>query len=102
VEGAGRLSTATHEENERASDMVLLVRQVTFDEVANHLQTSHGSEFEIIHDSLQFRRVCARWVPKQLATLHEQTPWDISQQYLDRYGKERENTAVGICCADHP
>ncbi|PNF22874.1 hypothetical protein B7P43_G14964, partial [Cryptotermes secundus] len=69
-EGAGRPSTATNEDNiERARDMVLLDRQVTIDEVANRLQISHGSAYEIIHNRLGFHKVCARWVPKQLTVL---------------------------------
>jgi hypothetical protein len=50
-EGAGCLSMATNEGNiEHAYDMVLLGRQVTIDYVANHLQISHGSAYEIIHN----------------------------------------------------
>lgn len=88
-EGAGRPSTATTDDNiERVRDMVLLDRRVTIDEVANRLQISHGSAYEIIHNRLGFHKVCARWVPKQLTMLHKQTRLDICQQNLDRYGNE--------------
>jgi hypothetical protein len=40
--------------------MVLLDRQLTIDEAANHLQISHGSAYEIIHNRLGFHKVCAR------------------------------------------
>jgi hypothetical protein len=70
--------------------MVLLDRQVTIDEVANRLQISHGSAYEIIHNRLGFHKVCARWVPKQLTVLHKQMRLDICQQHLDRYGNERD------------
>jgi hypothetical protein len=43
-----------------------LDRRVTIDEVADHLQISHGSAYEIIHNRLGFHKVCARWGPKQL------------------------------------
>jgi response regulator of citrate/malate metabolism len=60
-EGAGRLSTATTDNNiERVCDMVLLDRRLTIDEVANHLQISHGSAYKIIHNRLGFHKVCAR------------------------------------------
>ncbi|PNF23181.1 hypothetical protein B7P43_G02737 [Cryptotermes secundus] len=72
-EGARQPSTATNEDNiEHARDMVLLDRRVTIDEVANHLQISHGSAYEIIHNRLGFHKVCARWVPKELTVLHKQ------------------------------
>jgi hypothetical protein len=49
-EGTGRLSTVTNGNNERVCDMVLLHRRLTTDEVANHLQISHGSAYDIIHN----------------------------------------------------
>ena len=52
-EGAGRPSTATSENIERVCDVVLL-RRMTIDEVANCLQISHGSAYEIIHNRLGF------------------------------------------------
>jgi hypothetical protein len=55
-EGAGHLSMATTDDNiERMLD-----RRLTIDEVANRLQISHGSAYEIIHNRLGFHKVCAR------------------------------------------
>jgi hypothetical protein len=45
-EEAGRPSTATNDDIERVRDVV--VRRMTIDELANRLQTSHGSAYEII------------------------------------------------------
>ena len=88
-EGAGRSSTATTDDSiERVGDMVLLDRWLTIDEVANRLQISHGSAYEIIHNRLGFHKVCARWVPKQLTMLHKQMSLDICQQNMDCYDKE--------------
>jgi hypothetical protein len=41
-------------------------RRVTVDEIATIVDLSHGSAHHIIHDVLQFRKVSARWVPRQL------------------------------------
>ena len=62
--------------------MVLLDRRLTIDEVANCLQISHGSAYEIMHNRLGFHKVCARWISKQLTMLHKQTRLDICQQNL--------------------
>jgi len=71
-EGAGRPSTSTTDVNiERVRNMVLLDRRLTIDEVANRLQISHGSAYEIIHKKLGYHKVCARWFPKQLTMLHK-------------------------------
>ena len=87
--GARRHSTATTNNNiERVRDMVLLDRWLTIDEVANRLQISHGSAYEIIHNRFGFHKVWARWVRKQLIMLHKQMCLDICQQNLDCYEKE--------------
>jgi len=41
-------------------------RLVTVNEIATHLDMSHGSAHHIIHDVLQFHKVSTRWVPRQL------------------------------------
>lgn len=41
-------------------------RCVAIDKVAAELNISHGSEHHIIHDTLQYHKVSARWVPRQL------------------------------------
>jgi hypothetical protein len=61
---------------------------VTADEMAKGLQISHGSAYEIFHNTLGFHKICAGWVPKQLAMLYNQMPLDNYQQHLDRYGNE--------------
>jgi len=40
--------------------------RITVDEIAAHLDTSHGSAHHIIHDVLQFHKMSARCVPRQL------------------------------------
>jgi predicted transcriptional regulator len=41
-------------------------RRVTVNEIASHLDMSHGSAHHIVHDVLQFPKVSARWVPRQV------------------------------------
>jgi len=60
-EGAGRLSTSTTDEKiQQAQEMVLANRRVAINEVACSLQISHGSSYQIIHDELDFHKICAR------------------------------------------
>ena len=40
--------------------------RITLDEVVSELNISHGSAHHIIHNVLGFRKVSARWVPRQL------------------------------------
>jgi hypothetical protein len=41
-------------------------RHVTVNEIATHMDMNHGSEHQIVHDVLQFHKMSARWVPRQL------------------------------------
>jgi len=91
---------ATNDNIERIRDMVLLDRRPTIDKVANCLQISHGSAYEIIHNRLGFHKVCARWIPKQLTMLHKQTRLNICQQNLDRYVKEGDTFLDRIITCD--
>jgi hypothetical protein len=46
---------------------------MTVNEIATHQDMSHGSANHIVRDVLQFHKVSARWVPRQLtAELKEQ------------------------------
>ena len=99
--GAERPSTVITEDNiERARDMVLLDRWVTIDEVAHVFQIKHGSAYEMMHKKLGFHKVCARWVPKQLAEMHKQTRVDICLKHLDRYGNELDIILDRIIAGD--
>ena len=48
----------TDDNTEHACDMVLLDRWVTIDEMVHVLQVSHGSAYEIMHNNLEFHKVC--------------------------------------------
>jgi hypothetical protein len=56
--------------------MILLDRRVTADEMAKGLQISRGSAYEAFHNTLGFHKICAGWVQKQLAMLHNKMPLD--------------------------
>ena len=66
-EGAGRPSTSNNDKIQQAREMVRANRRLAIGEVACSLQISHGSAYQIIHDELGFRKVCARWVLRKLA-----------------------------------
>jgi len=41
-------------------------RRATVNEIAARMDKSHGSAHHIVHDILQFHKMSARWVPRQL------------------------------------
>jgi hypothetical protein len=51
---------------ELAEQVIRENRRATTDGIAVELGISHGSAYHIMHDVIQYHKVCARWVPKQL------------------------------------
>jgi len=49
---------------------------------------SHGSAYNIVHNDLGYRKVCSRWVPKQLSDDHKHARQTICQEHLDRHVRE--------------
>ena len=68
-------------------DIVKENRHVTVNEIATHLDISHGAAHHIVQDVLQFHKVSARWVLRQLtAELKERV--DVCQERLKRFERE--------------
>jgi len=80
--------------------MILENRRVTIDEVANHFEISHGSACDIIHNRLGFRKVCARWVPKEFTEEQKNNRVAICQRLLDRYANKGEAFLTRIVTGD--
>ena len=66
----------------------------------NILKISHGSAYDIIHNRLGFRKVCARCVPKQLTEEHRKNRVAFCQRLLDRYANEGEAFLTRIVTGD--
>jgi len=63
-------------------------RRVTVNEVAVHMGKSDGSAHHIVHDILQFHKVSARWVPRQLTAELKERRVDARQELLRRFEAE--------------
>jgi hypothetical protein len=56
--------------------------------VAGELKISQGSVHHVIHDVLQYQKVSARWVPKQLIPELKERRVDVCEILLRRYEAE--------------
>ena len=63
-------------------------RRVTIDEIAVEFHMSHGAAYKIVHDDSGYRKVCSRWIPRQLSDEQKHTRQTICQQHLDRHARE--------------
>jgi transposase len=50
-------------------------RRITIDSVATTRGCSHGLAYSTMHDYLMFRKVCARWVPREEKDRERWTEW---------------------------
>ena len=66
-------------------------RRVTVNEIAAHLDVSHGSAHHIVHDVLYFHKVSARWVPCQLTADLKEQRVDACQELPKRFEAEGDD-----------
>jgi hypothetical protein len=63
-------------------------RRVTVNEIASHMDISHGSAHHIVHDVLQFQKVSAKRVPSQLTAGLKERRVDACQELLKPFEAE--------------
>ncbi|GFO09555.1 histone-lysine N-methyltransferase SETMAR [Plakobranchus ocellatus] len=69
---SGRLKISTNEENTtRIDELIRCDRRMKIREIALKLEIPKSTVDEIVHDTLGYRRVSARWVPKMLTEDHK-------------------------------
>ena len=78
----------TPEPNAAVEAIVKENRRVTVNKIAAYLDMSHGSAHHIVHDVLQFHKVSARWVPRQLTSELKERHVDACQELLKRFEAE--------------
>ena len=98
---SGRASSSATEENiGKIDDFIRQDRWVKIRQIANAVGISKSSVHEIVHDTLHYRKVCARWVPKHLTDLHKAARMGASLTNLQRYHEEGEEFLNRIVTGD--
>ena len=69
-------------------------------ETAAHLDMSRGSSHHIVHDILQFHKVSAKWVPRQLTADLKELRVDACQELLKRFEAEGDGFLGRIVTGD--
>jgi transposase len=82
------VSVATETVKQQIPQRMRDYRLVTIDEIAVEFNMSHGSAYNIVHNDLGCRKVCSRWVPRQLSDDHKRARQTICQEHLDRHARE--------------
>jgi hypothetical protein len=85
---------ATEETVQRVEELIRA------DSVATALGCFHGLAYSIMHDRLKFRKVCARWVPRELKDRGKIKRMGLFLQHLLRYADEGEDMLNRIGTGD--
>ncbi|PNF18456.1 hypothetical protein B7P43_G09006 [Cryptotermes secundus] len=97
---SGRPRTALTERNkERVDEIIQEDRRVTVDTIARKLGTGHTAVQEMI-ESLTYRKVCARWIPRLLTEDHKGQRKAITSELLQRYRHESDDFFLCIVTGD--
>jgi len=97
---SGRPRTASTEHNkERVDEIIQDDRRVTVDTLAQTLGLGHNAVQEMI-ESLGYRKVCARWVPRLLTEDHKGQQKAITSELLQRYRHKGEDFLLRIVTGD--
>ncbi|GFN81199.1 histone-lysine N-methyltransferase SETMAR [Plakobranchus ocellatus] len=97
---SGRPKTSTNEENTtRVDELIRCDRRMKIREIALKLEIPKSTVHEIVHDTLGYRKVSARWVPKMLTEDHKLQRVEISLRLLQRCQQDNgdeDTTQFGV------
>lgn len=97
---SGRPPTAsTERNNDRVDEIIQDDRRVTMDTIAQTLGIGHNAVQEMI-ESLGYRKVSSRWVPRLLTKDHKGQRKAITSELLQRYRKEGDEFLLRIVTGD--
>ncbi|KAG8227149.1 hypothetical protein J437_LFUL001693 [Ladona fulva] len=85
---------------QRVEQIIRNDRRVTINDVARAVGCSHGTAYNIMHEQLKFRKICARWVPRQLSEEQKMNRMGLSLQHLNWYTEEGEDFMARIVTGD--
>lgn len=97
----GRPPTAVNDSNVSAVDKIIRAdRRVRKQDIMLALQIGSHAVDEIIHDHLGFKKVCARWIPRQLTSDLKENRMDVCQDLFQQYDSEGDDFLRRIVTGD--
>ncbi|KAL4089589.1 hypothetical protein QTP88_024602 [Uroleucon formosanum] len=93
----GRPSISTDDIVKKVENAVRDDRRLTLDELsAMFPQLSRSLLHETITETLEFHKLCARWVPKQLTEQHMLNRVQASREFLERYELDAKKIMASV------
>lgn len=94
------IQIATEKNVQLVNDLIKADRRITIDCVSSAIGCSVGLAYSIVHDRLNFHKVCARWVPRDLNAENKMNRMGQCLHNLCRYADEGEDMLTRIITAD--
>jgi histone-lysine N-methyltransferase SETMAR len=82
-------SATTPEIIEQVHDMILDDRRMTVREIAETIGISKERVGYILHEELDMKKLCARWLPRLLTAGQKRTRMKISEQCLESFNRNK-------------
>ena len=82
---SGRPTSITSQKVQEIKELLDKDRCVTVREVSRRVDCSVGTVHTIIHDSLNMRRLCTRWIPKMLSECQKAQRMESCQRFVRRF-----------------
>jgi len=95
-------SATTPEITEQVHEMVLDDREIKVHEIAETIKEKLSKERTgcILHEELDMKTLCARWVPRLLKENQKHTHMKISEQRLERFNKNKTDFVCRFIITD--
>ncbi|XKL63124.1 hypothetical protein PGB90_005488 [Kerria lacca] len=80
---------------------ILNDRRLTISDLCNlYPDLSIGTMFDIVRGCLGYRKICARWVPKELSSTHMESHFEAPLGFLTRYNEKGNDLISRIVTCD--
>lgn len=96
----GRPKSVTSKHVSEIKDLLDKDRRITIREIEERTDCSIGTIYNIIHNELNMRRLCARWIPKMLTEEQKKQRVTCCQRFLDRVEREGQAFLERIVTVD--
>ena len=97
---SGRPTSITSQKVQEIKELLDKDRRITVREVSQRVDYSVGTVHTIIHENLNMRRLCARWIPKMLSEFQKVQRVESCRRFVQRFEPEGEHFLSRIVTAD--
>ena len=96
---SGRPTSITLQKVQEIKELLDKDRRITVREVSQRVDCSVGTVHSIIHENLNMRRLCTRWIPKMLSECQKAQKVESCRRFVQQFEREGEDFLSRIVTA---